>query len=44
LLEAAIIKGKKIGLSRDEIIDMASLMDKNASKIQIEKIVDRVIG
>lgn len=44
MLEAAIIKGKVIGLKRDEIIEMASLMDKNKAKVQIVRIVDKILN
>jgi len=44
MLEAAIIKGEKIGLKREEIIEMASLMDKKKSKLKIEKIVDSILS
>lgn len=44
MMEAAISKGKRIGLSREEIIEMASLMDKKKPRIKIEKIVDKIIS
>ena len=44
MMEAAIIKGKKIGLKRDEIIEMASLMDKGMEKRKVEKLVDNLCG
>ena len=43
MMEAAIIKGNKIGLKRDEIIEMISLMDKKIGKGKIEKIIDNII-
>ena len=44
MMEAAIIKGNKIGLDRDKIIEMACLMDKSKSKIKIEKIVNKILN
>ena len=44
MMEAAILKGKKIGLKRDEIIEMASLMDRSKTKIKIERIVDKILN
>ena len=44
ILEAAIIKGKRIGLNRNEIIEMASLLDKSKTKNKIEKIVNEILS
>ncbi|MCY4523605.1 MAG: hypothetical protein OXB84_02575 [Halobacteriovoraceae bacterium] len=43
IMEAAIIKGNKIGLKREEIIEMASLMDNKMEKNKIEKMVDKTL-
>ena len=43
MIDAAIIKGNKIGLQRDEIIEMVSLMDKSMKKSKIEKMIDNII-
>lgn len=44
MFEAAILKGKRIGLKREEIIEMASLMDKKMPKNKIEKIVTKLLA
>ena len=44
MMRAAIIKGKRIGLKRDEIVEMASLMDRSQTKIKIERIVDKILN
>ncbi len=44
MMEAAILKGKRIGLKREEIIEMTSLMDKSMSKTKVEKIIDKVLA
>lgn len=41
MTEAAIAKGKAIGLSREELIDMASRLDKNLSQGDVAKLVDQ---
>jgi len=44
MMEAAILKGKRIGLSREEIIEMTCLMDKSRPKLKVEKLVDKLIS
>lgn len=44
MIEAAILKGQRIGLKRHEIIEMASMLDKDLSRNQVEKIVDKTLG
>lgn len=43
ILEAAILKGKRIGLQRHEIIEMASMLDKNLTRYKVEEIVDKLL-
>ncbi len=43
MMEAAILKGKRIGLQREEIIEMTSLMNKSLAKNKVEKIVDKIL-
>ena len=42
-MEEAVRKGKRIGLRREEILEMASLMNKGLAKNKIEKIVDKIL-
>ncbi len=44
MMEAAIIKGKRIGLKREEIIEMACLLDKKIAQKKVEKLVDKVLS
>ena len=41
MTEAAIAKGKAIGLSTEELIDMAMRMDKSLSLDDVKKLVDK---
>lgn len=41
MTEAAIAKGKAIGLSNEELIDMAMRMDKSLSLDDVKKLVDK---
>ncbi|MFK7822630.1 MAG: hypothetical protein AB8G05_00620 [Oligoflexales bacterium] len=43
MLIAAITKGRRIGLDRNEIIEMATLLDKNMAKAKIVKMVDKIL-
>ena len=43
MTKEAILKGKRIGLQREEIVEMASLMNKGLAKNKIEKIVDKIL-
>lgn len=44
MMEAAIIKGEKIGLPRENLVEMISLMDKNLTKHKVEKMIDKTLG
>ena len=44
MVKAAILKGQRIGLKKEEIIEMVLLMDKKKSRKKIEIIVDRVLS
>lgn len=44
MIEAAILKGQRIGLKRHEIIEMASMMDKDLTRNKVEKIVDKLLS
>lgn len=41
MTEAAIAKGKAIGLNNEELIDMAMRMDKSLSLDDVKKLVDK---
>ncbi len=43
MVKAAIVKGIKIGLKRDEIIEMISLMDKKLSRKKVIGLVDKIL-
>lgn len=44
MMEAAVLKGQRIGLKREEIIEMACLMDKESPRKKIEKVVDKILA
>ena len=43
MMEEAVRKGKRIGLRREEILEMAALLNKGLAKNKIEKIVDKIL-
>ena len=44
MMVAAILKGKNMGLPKENLIEMISLMNRNLSKRKVEKIVDRTLN
>ncbi|MBT6325381.1 MAG: hypothetical protein HOJ35_05390 [Bdellovibrionales bacterium] len=44
MTEAAIIKGIRIGLNREEIVEMVCLMNKKTPQNKIKKIVDKFMS